>query len=127
MMADFNRSKQDLFRGGGNAGGEAWTRDESFWRENYASRPYARADQSFDYYSPAYRYGYDAASRYPNREWTDIEPELEKGWDEFRGETKSTWEEIKQAAKDAWDRVTGSERDESARRDRPEVGPDTRL
>ena len=126
-MADLNRTNNELFRGGGNAGGEAWTRDERFWQENYASRPYARADLPFDYYSPAYRYGYDAATRYPGRQWNELEPELEKRWSEFRGESRSTWEDIKHAAKDAWDRVTGGGRDEGVRRDRPEAGPNTRL
>lgn len=84
-----------------------WGTEERYWRENWMARPYARGDRSFEFYSPGYRYGFESASRFRDREWNDIEPELRSGWDrvEYRGE--STWENVKDAVRDAWDKVRG--------------------
>ncbi len=129
----------------GNFGGEnrgntaddlssAWLTEEEYWRSNYSSRPYATADRGFEFYRPAYRYGLESARRYQGKQWSDVEPELERGWEtfkgggwaDFKGETKSesTWESVKEAVRDAWDRVTGgSER--AAKRDMAEhMNPD---
>jgi hypothetical protein len=92
-----------------------WGTEDAFWRDNYASRPYARADLGYEAYRPAYQYGVQAASQYRGRRWADIEPELERGWEGFRGESKSTWQEIKDAVRDAWDRVTGHTADNPTR------------
>ena len=92
-----------------------WGAEDAFWRDNYASRPYARADVGYDAYRPAYQYGVQAASQYRGRQWTDVEPELQRGWEGFRGESKSTWQEIKDAVRDAWDRVTGHTADNPTR------------
>ncbi len=87
--------------------GRDWNTDERYWEQNYGSRPYARADRSFDHYRGAYRYGHESANRHSGREWNDVEPDLRRGWDnyEHRGEHKSTWDEVKDAVKDAWHRV----------------------
>jgi hypothetical protein len=86
-----------------------WTTDESYWRENYRTRPYADESRGFDHYRPGYRYGYESADRIGRRPWNEAEPELRRGWDEYEGRSDSTWEEIKDTVKDAWDRVTGKD------------------
>jgi hypothetical protein len=43
-----------------------WTAEDEYWRTNYRSRPYA-GSQSYDYYQPGYRYGYESAHRYRER------------------------------------------------------------
>ena len=84
-----------------------WGTEDAYWQENYASRPYARADRGFEHYRPAYRYGAESAMRFRGRSWDDAEPEMLRGWDAARGETGSQWEDVKHAVRDAWDRVTG--------------------
>jgi hypothetical protein len=84
-----------------------WTRDQSWWRENFRDRPYVQADRGFEVYEPGYRYGYESASRLRGRSWNDVEPELRTGWNSFEGRGQSTWENIKDAVRDAWDRVNG--------------------
>jgi hypothetical protein len=84
-----------------------WTRDQSWWRENFRDRPYVKADHLFEYYEPAYRYGYESAGRFRGRTWNDVEPELRTGWAQFEGPGQSTWENIKDAVRDAWERITG--------------------
>lgn len=92
-----------------------WEDEDRYWRESVSSRPYFTADRSYDYYQPAYRYGWESAGRYSGRTWDEVEPDLEHGWEKARGKSRSTWQEIKAAVRDAWDRVTGHS-DRSARR-----------
>ena len=46
-------------------------------------------------------------TRYPGREWSEIEPELQRNWDKYEYRGQSTWEHMKAAVRDAWERVTG--------------------
>jgi hypothetical protein len=92
----------------GSVLGLDWTGEEAYWRTNYATRPYIGPNRDFDYWRPAYRYGYDSAVKYPGREWDEVENDLRTGWERFEHRSKSTWEQIKDAVRDGWDRVTGN-------------------
>lgn len=83
-----------------------WGTEETYWRENWRSRPYASADRDFDYYQPGYRYGYESAGKYRGRAWNDVENELSAGWSKYEHRGQSTWENVKDAVRDAWNRVT---------------------
>jgi hypothetical protein len=83
-----------------------WNTEDAYWRSSYRTRPYAGSND-YSYYQPGYRYGYEAASKYEGREWSDVEPELERNWDTYEYRGQSTWEHMKAAIRDAWDRVTG--------------------
>jgi hypothetical protein len=119
-MADLNRNDninaQRTATGGAGATMGDWSTEESWWRDNWSRRPYARADRGFDYYGPALRYGYESASRHRGRNWNDVESDLRRGWDKFEYRSKSTWEDIKEAVRDAWDHVTGQEHEMHSRR-----------
>jgi hypothetical protein len=78
--------------------------ENRYWRENYASRPYAERGGSYDSYAPAYRYGATAYQRYAGRDWNDVEPQLREDWEREHGE--STWDRFKDAVHDAWLRVS---------------------
>jgi hypothetical protein len=84
-----------------------WSRDQDWWRDNFQNRPYVNVDRRFEDYEPAYRYGYESASRFRGRSWNEVEPELRTGWDRFEGRGHSTWENIKDAVRDAWEKITG--------------------
>ena len=103
-----NRSDRDVSTGTstGATGVSDWATEERYWRDTWRTRPYVKADQGFDFYSPGYRYGYESASRYRGRNWNDIENDLRSGWDRFEYRGQSTWENIKDAVRDAWNRVT---------------------
>jgi hypothetical protein len=92
----------------GSVLGLDWTTEEAYWRSNYSTRPYIGTNRDFDYWSPAYRYGYESATRYPGRKWDEVEHDLKTGWDRLEHRSKSTWEQIKDAVRDGWDRVTGN-------------------
>ena len=84
------------------------TAEDAYWRENYQARPYYSSDYSYDDYSPAYRYGYESRSRYPGKQYGDVENDLSSGWDRFKGKSRLGWEKAKLATRDAWDRVEHS-------------------
>ena len=83
-----------------------WTSEDEFWRGNFKSRSYAGSFE-YDYWQPAYRYGFEASERYPNRKWEDVERDLSTGWDKYQYRGTSTWQQVKDAVRDAWDRITG--------------------
>lgn len=79
--------------------------ENNYWRENWSSRPYAKADLGYSYYEPAYRFGWESRQRHTGRKWEDVEGDLMREWDARRGTSKSTWQEIKEAVRDAWHRI----------------------
>ena len=83
-----------------------WDDEDTYWRTNYRNRPYA-ASGDYERFRPGYRFGFDSASKYRDRNWNDVEPELQRNWNGYADRGESTWEQIKDAVKDAWDRVTG--------------------
>jgi hypothetical protein len=85
-----------------------WDADDTYWKKNYKNRPYASSESNdYDYYRPAYRYGFEAAQRHRDRDWNDVESDLSTSWNTYEHRGSSTWEQIKGAVRDAWDRVTG--------------------
>jgi hypothetical protein len=82
--------------------------EDTYWRDNYSSRPYVNSGTTYDEYSPAYRYGADAYNKYPNRSFDDIEPELGRDWGTARGKSSLEWEHAKHASRDAWHRVSNA-------------------
>jgi hypothetical protein len=86
-----------------------WNDEDEYWRTNFRNRPYASSTgRDYDYYQPGYRYGYDAANRYRDRNWADVESDLSRDWDSYTDRGTSTWEQMKDAVRDAWDRITGN-------------------
>ena len=82
--------------------------EDRYWRDNYASRPYISGGAKYDDYQPAYRYGTDAYSKYPDRSFDDVESELGRDWSKARGKSSLEWEHAKHASRDAWHRVSNS-------------------
>ena len=86
------------------------TVEDAYWRDNYRSRPYAKADLGYDTYRPAYQYGWESRSRYAGRKFDDVEVDLASGWDKARGTSKLAWSDAKGATRDAWHRIDGNPR-----------------
>ncbi|UXH80416.1 hypothetical protein [Roseateles amylovorans] len=84
------------------------TAEAAYWRENYGMRPYVEDKANFDDYGPAYAYGVDAFSRYPDRDFDDFESELHRDWGQQRRTSSLDWDRARPAARDAWDRVKSS-------------------
>jgi phage tail tape-measure protein len=83
------------------------TVEDAYWRDNYSTRPYAVADRDYNFYQPAYRYGWEARSSYKDAKWDDVESKLDEGWDAGRGTSTLAWHEAMPATRDAWNRFDG--------------------
>ncbi|GAA5017619.1 hypothetical protein GCM10025794_05470 [Massilia kyonggiensis] len=84
--------------------------NDSYYRSHWNAR-YSNADDSYDDYLPAYRYGNEMRSTdtYRDRDWDDVEHDLRKDWHSKYGTDAepSTWERIKAAVRHGWERMTG--------------------
>ena len=81
------------------------TVEDQHWRKSFADRPYVEQGRDYDYYQPAYRYGWESRSRLAGRRFEDVEPELERGWTHARGKSNLSWDKAKDATRDAWHRI----------------------
>ena len=79
--------------------------EDAYWRDNYSSRPYVQGG-TYDDYGPAYQYGANARTKYPNRSFDDVETDLSRDWSNARGKSSLQWENAKHASRDAWQRVS---------------------
>lgn len=85
-----------------------WDDEDTYWRTNFRNRPYASSGaRDYEFYRPGYRYGYEAANRFSDRSWKDVESDLSSKWNSYEHRGNSAWEQVKDAVRDAWDRVTG--------------------
>jgi hypothetical protein len=80
--------------------------EETYWRDNYSSRPYIVTGSTYDDYAPAYRHGVEAYARNPERSYEEAEPELSRDWSKARGRSSLEWEHAKHATRDAWHRLS---------------------
>lgn len=81
------------------------TIEDTYWNEQYASRPYYAKGMTYDDYRPAYHYGAAARTRYPGRKFDEIEPDLGAEWVKSKGQSRLEWEKAKHATRDAWERA----------------------
>ena len=81
------------------------TVEDGYWRDNYRTRPYVGADESYETYQPAYRYGWESRANNAGKTWNDVESDLGRGWARARGKSSLEWERAKLATKDAWHKV----------------------
>lgn len=81
------------------------TLEDSYWRENFSSRPYVRSGSSWDDYRDAYRYGWESRLNRADGRFDDAAQDLERGWDKARSKSRLAWSEAKEAVRDAWHRV----------------------
>jgi len=74
--------------------------------QTHYTSTYANRGRNYDYYRPAYYYGYQLASddRYRGWNWQDLEPEARRDW-ERRGQDQGAWEDFKDAVQHSWMRV----------------------
>lgn len=82
------------------------TVEDAYWRENYKTRDYVDEGNEYEYYQPAYRFGWESYSQYGERQFDELDADLARKWDERRGDSTQTWREARDAARDAWNRVS---------------------
>jgi hypothetical protein len=83
--------------------------EHEYWRQNYESRPYVTAGDSYDEYGPAYQFGWESRARNSDQDFDRAEGSLGKDWDKARGKSHLNWNRAKPAVRDAWDRIGADE------------------
>lgn len=80
--------------------------DDPDFRSDFQQR-YGTGSETYESYQPAYRYGYDMASRpqYRGKSFDEIESDLRT--DYGKRYPNSTWEKMKDAVRYGWNKVTG--------------------
>ncbi len=88
--------------------------NDSYYRSHWNAR-YSNADDSYDDYLPAYRYGNEARrlQQYRSRHWDDVESDLKSDWESRYTSGPSTWEKFKDAVRHGWDKITPDMDDDS--------------
>ena len=81
------------------------TVEDTYWRDNFATRSYYVSGEPYELYQPAYRYGWETYPKYVGRKFEDVESELETGWEKAKGTSSLTWDRAKNATRDAWHRI----------------------
>jgi len=88
-----------------------WNSENTYWRENYSSRPYYNRSRNYSVYEPAYRYGVDLYSRNPGRSFEDLsQSDLNSGWSSSRGTSDMDWQTAEPATRDAYNRLYNNNR-----------------
>lgn len=105
-MADSKRD-QSGERSSSGSGGADLNVEEAYWREQHAKQPYADKSRSYDDYAPAYRTGYEGASKYTGRSYDEIEDDLALDYEKARAGAGVPWDTARPAVKAAWDKVSG--------------------
>ena len=110
-------STWDKFKAAVRRGWDKITPDidaDSYYRTHWNAR-YSNADDAYDDYLPAYRYGDEAKrlQQYRGRHWDDVESDLKADWESRSASGPSTWEKFKEAVRHGWDKVTPDMDDDS--------------
>lgn len=93
------------------------TTEDAYWRDEYPRREYYDEAVSYDAIQPAYRYGWEARTRYPDRTWDEAHEDLRREWEAKGGDHMAgTWEDAQLAIRDAWDRAEVRLAEQKARR-----------
>ena len=80
---------------------------EAYWREQHPKQPFADKNRSYEDYAPAYRLGYEAASKYAGEEFEEIEDDIALDYERGRPGDALPWDHARPAVKAAWDRLSG--------------------
>ena len=80
------------------------TTEDNWLRENFSSRPYVEKGDTFDTFTPAYRYGALAESKYGDAGFDALDEELARDWEENNSDDLP-WPRARDAVKDAYGRT----------------------
>lgn len=81
------------------------TVEEAYWKAAYVREPYYTAGETYDFYAPAYRTGWEGRARFDGRDFDDVEADLRADYERAIADHGPNWEEGRLAARAAWDRI----------------------
>jgi hypothetical protein len=98
---------------GGNAVGQSIdaTAEDEYWRAQHAQQSYAKPDDTYDDFRPAYRVGYEGYSSLASSERTfeACEEMLRRNYETASPAPRLAWERTRPAAQAAWHRLIREE------------------
>lgn len=86
---------------------EDFTMFEPGFREHYGAQ-YVGSGHDYDWYAPAYRYGYDLAmdERWDQYDtWDELEADARRGWEQTESAAGRAWDDFKDAIRRGWEDV----------------------
>jgi uncharacterized protein YcfJ len=80
--------------------------EEVYWQKNYKNQPYYKPGDKYETYLPAFRFGWESASRreFGNRSFEELEPELQNTWQNLHA-SHSDWSDVRLIVRDAFYRI----------------------
>lgn len=82
---------------------DIYARSDEYHAAQFENAPYRDSAASYADYQPAYRYGTQARTQHPDRDWDDsLEGKLRGNWDTRKDKSTLSWERAKEAVKDAY-------------------------
>src|SRR5687767_1912268 len=80
------------------------TVEDAYWRDNYKTTTYAKADK-YDRWRPAYEHGWSSYERNRGKTFEQVEADLRRDWERTEHAKDLTWDKAKNATRDAWHHV----------------------
>ncbi|UWX04247.1 hypothetical protein H1235_02725 [Pseudoxanthomonas sp. NC8] len=71
--------------------------DSGYWSGQFSREPYFLEGDSYDDYDAAYRVGYGARRRHPQRDFASLETDLQREWEASKGPSRLDWNRARQA------------------------------
>jgi len=84
------------------------TVENDYWREHHGRQEWASEDAPYEHFQPAYRTGYEAATKYPGREYEEIEADVARDYEKNDANPAIPWDRARPAVRAAWHRVAGT-------------------
>jgi phage tail tape-measure protein len=91
--------------GKGVAEGLDPTAEDTYWRDNYSTRPYVAAGSRYEQYQAAYRHGWESRARANGQPWRDMEGQVRQDWETRTDRLDMEWDAAREAVRDAYERV----------------------
>ena len=76
------------------------TTDDTYLRDNYASRPYVKPGDTFEKHVPAYQYGAKAEAKHADKPYDAVEEDLKGDW----SDEDMIWDSASPAIRDGYER-----------------------
>jgi hypothetical protein len=83
------------------------TAEEKYWREHHDTQPHATEGTTYEHFAPAYRVGVEAATKYPGKEFHEIEDDVALDYEKHRIGSALPWDNVRGASRAAWSKVSG--------------------
>ena len=83
------------------------TAEEKYWQEHHQTQPHATEGTTYKHFASAYRVGAEAATKYPGKDFHEIEDDIALDYEKHQIGSALPWDRVRGASKAAWSKVSG--------------------